>query len=194
MLLLEDREFTSRPSGEGKAQHSCGFRTRSSIQVFPELVRDTIQHHAVGPSQAIDRVRQWPSWSRAWKAWHRDSRGMHRKSESVLSWGRTGAKIRIAKNLLSDPILQTDPSPRGLLPLSHFFKATMRAAHWETGQRPGHIPEAQMILLIPSGTGWWRHRCLLLDQRLLSVPLAGAAQFQILHFLAFGRSSQICLW
>ena len=33
---------------------SCCFRTRSYLQLFPELERQSIHHHALIPSQAID--------------------------------------------------------------------------------------------------------------------------------------------
>lgn len=86
VLLLEDMEFMSRPSDEGKAQHSCGFRTRSFRSSLPLACGRHDPASCCWPQSGNRyRVRQWPSWSRAWKAWHRDSRGMQRKPERVLS-------------------------------------------------------------------------------------------------------------
>lgn len=66
------------------------------------------------------------------------------------------------------------PSPANR-PLPHFPGAysvwitALRVVHWETGQRPGQVPEAQRVSLVPSGTHRWNSKCLILA-RVVSMP------------------------
>lgn len=103
------------------------------------------------------------------------------------------AKTRIAKKLLSDPILQTDPLPCswGWPRRSRVLTATLRASHRDTGQGPGRLAEARGISAGPSGTRRRACSCVHPDLRLLGAPLAGAEKsFKSFTFLTLANNNK----
>lgn len=154
VLLLGNMEFMNHPMDEGK--FLCCFSIRSLPSTIPwTCARQTIHHHALGHSQA--RVTE--------------SDSDHHNPESGEAF--TECLRMSSLNCRQEAAQWPSPANR---PLSHFPGAysvwiiSLRAVHWETGQRLSQVPETQRISLVPTETCRWHSRCLILAQRFVRVP------------------------
>lgn len=196
LLGVTLREYGIYEPSHGRkksTKFSCCFSISSLPSTIPWACgRQTIHHHALSHSQAIDI--EWDNDHHnpePGNAWNRVLRGIHRKPEGVLSEDELLPKSEVPRSHSVTQSCKQTPLPFswGLLSMSHFLKATLRAVHWKTGQRPGQVPEAQRISLASSVTCRWHCRCLLPDQTFVNVSFRwGQLNFRSFTFLPLANN------
>lgn len=193
-VTLEEYGIYELSRGQS-TKFSCCFSTRSLPSTIPwACERQTIHHHAPSHSRAIDTESDNDYHNpEPGNTWNRVSRGIHRKSEGLrVSFLRMN---RCQSQNCQEAAQWPNPAnrplshfPGALFSMCHFFKATLRAVHWETGLRVGQVLEAQRISLVLL-TCRWNCRCPIPDQRFVVVPFrSGWLNFRSFTFLPLANN------